>query len=234
MQIRRYKNGVWASLGLLAYLLVCYVGPIGVLMDEAAFTTFFRNLGFVGALLFVVIFTGATTLGFPGNVLSVAAGAIFGLTWGTVWSVVGATLGATGAFWLARHTLHEMVNRRFGHHPMLKRLNRAIDHYPLNIVMAVRFTPLSPFSLVNFLFGLTSLNLKTYVLGTFIGIIPLSIAYAWLGAAGKQALSGGDRVPLVFALTMLSVLSVLPMFWQRGQKEKEPKKVKREKVKVKL
>lgn len=231
MQIRHYKNGVWASLGLLAYLIVCYVGPIGVLMDEAAFTNFFRNLGFVGALLFVVIFTGATTLGFPGNVLSVAAGAIFGLTWGTVWSVVGATLGATGAFWLARHALHGWVNRRFGHHPMLKRLNRAIDNYPLNIVMAVRFTPLSPFSLVNFLFGLTSLDLKTYVLGTFIGIIPLSITYAWLGVAGKQALSGGDRMPLMLALTLLSVLSVLPMFWQ---KEKDVKKVRKDKVKVKL
>ncbi|WP_421658986.1 hypothetical protein [Leptothermofonsia sp. ETS-13] len=62
---------------------------------------------------------------------------------------------------------------------------------------------------------MTLINLKTYMLGTFLGIIPLSLTYAWLGAAGKQALSGGDRLPLVLALTMFSGLSILPVAWRK-------------------
>jgi uncharacterized membrane protein YdjX (TVP38/TMEM64 family) len=216
MQIRSNKSGLWVALGVLAFLIVCLLGPFAALFNESSLTTFFKHLGFFAAPLFVLFFTLATSLGFPGNVLSVAAGAVFGLVWGTVWSVIGATLGATGAFWLARNSLRQWVERRFGHHPMLQRLNQAIAHTPLNFVMAVRFTPLSPFSLVNFLFGLTPVNLKTYVMGTFLGIIPLSFTYSWLGVAGKQALNGGDRLPLVLALSVLSLLSLLPVLRRKS------------------
>ncbi len=215
MQIRRYKISLWTALAGLAFLGVCLLGPISLLLDESSLAIYFRNLGTMGTPLFILIFAAATSLGFPGNVLSMAAGTIFGLVWGTVWSVIGSTLGATGAFWLARYSLHDAFERHLGHHPLLKRLNRAIDDHPLNFVMAVRFTPLSPFSLVNFLFGLTPINLKTYILGTFLGIIPLSLTYAWLGVAGKQALSGGDRLPVFLALGLLTLLSLLPMLRKR-------------------
>lgn len=215
MQIRRYKSGLWLALAFLAFLAVCLLGPLSLLLDDSSLRDFFKNLGFGATPVFVFLFAGATSLGFPGNVLSVAAGAIFGLFWGTVWSVIGSTLGATGAFWLARYSLHGWIERHFGHHPIKQRLNRAIAHHPLNFVMAVRFTPLSPFSLVNFLFGLTPVDLKTYMMGTFLGIIPLSLTYAWLGVAGKQALNGGDRLPLILALTMLSLLSLLPVLMKR-------------------
>ncbi len=71
--------------------------------------------------------------------------------------------------------------------------------------------PPFPFSLVNFLFGLTPIDLKTYVVGTFVGIIPLSAAYAWLGVTGNQVLHGGDRLPLFLALGLLTLLSLLPI-----------------------
>jgi uncharacterized membrane protein YdjX (TVP38/TMEM64 family) len=72
-----------------------------------------------------VFSTIAIALGFPGNVLAVTGGAMFGLLLGTLLSVVGGTLGAIGAFWLARYSLHDWANRTFGHHRLLKRLNHA-------------------------------------------------------------------------------------------------------------
>jgi uncharacterized membrane protein YdjX (TVP38/TMEM64 family) len=209
--LKRFKTGFWVFLAGGAFLTVCVLSPIKDLFDEAFLVQHFHALGTSAAPFFVLIFAGTTSLGFPGNIMSVAAGAVFGLFWGTVWSVVGATLGATGAFLLARYTLHTWAERSFSKHPMLQGLNQAIVRNPFNFVLVVRFTPLSPFSLVNFLFGLTPIDLKTYVLATFIGIIPLSVAYAWLGMSGMQALHGGDRLPLFLALGFLTLLSVLPM-----------------------
>ncbi|MGA7934213.1 MAG: TVP38/TMEM64 family protein [Kovacikia sp.] len=211
MTLKRSKTGFWIVLALLSFVTVCLLSPVRELFDEAFLVRHFDGLGANAAPFFVLIFAGATSLGFPGNVMSVAAGTVFGVVWGTIWSVLGATLGATGAFLLARHSLHGWADHYLGNHPMLQRLNQAIARNPFNFVLAVRFTPLSPFSLVNFLFGLTPIDLKTYMLGTFLGMIPLSIAYTWLGVSGIQALHGGDRLPLFLALSFLTLLSVLPM-----------------------
>lgn len=149
--------------------------------------------------------------------MAIAGGALFGLFWGTLWSLIGSTLGAIGAFWLARYFLHHRIEQQFGDHPMLRRLNHAIATYPFSIVLAVRFTPLSPFSLVNFLFGLTSISWKTYALGTLLGLIPLTLTYSWVGVTGQQLLQGGDRPPFFFALGMLTLLSVLPLFLKQAE-----------------
>lgn len=215
MVSRRYKTWLWLALGLLTFGAVCFYSPVRALFDEVFLTQVFSQLGILAAPVFVLTFTIATTFGFPGNVMTVAAGAIFGLVWGTVWSVIGATLGATGAFWLARYALRHLVTHHFGSHPLLRRLNGAIAHQPFNFVLFMRFTPLSPFSLVNFLFGLTPVTLKTYMAGTFFGIIPLSIAYAWLGVTGKQAMHGGSQLPFLLAITCLAILSVVPMLGKK-------------------
>ncbi len=149
--------------------------------------------------------------------MAVAGGALFVLFWGTLWSLMSSTLGAIGAFWLARYFLHGPIERQFGHHSMLRQLNRAIATYPFRLVLAVRFTPLSPFSLVNFLFGLTSISLKTYALGTLLGLIPLTLTYSWLGVTGQQWLQGSDRLPFFLALGVLTLLSVLPIFLKKAK-----------------
>ncbi len=215
MLIKRYKTGLWVALALLSFVAVCLFSPARALFDAVFLVQELHKWGILAAPLFVLTFTIATTFGFPGNVMTVVAGTVFGLVWGTIWSVIGATLGATGAFWLARYSLHNLFAQHLGHHPLLQRLNRAIAHQPFNFVLAVRFTPLSPFSLVNFLFGLTPVDLKTYMAGTFIGIIPLSLAYAWLGVSGKQAWQGGDRLSFFLALGFLSLLSCLPILAKR-------------------
>lgn len=215
MRSRSLKTGFWIALALLALVAICLFTPARLLFDQVALVMQLHKLGPIAALIFVSLFTVATSLGFPGNVMTIAGGAVFGLFWGTVWSAIGATLGAVGAFWLARYLLHGWAERRFGHHPLLQRLQRAIAHNPLSFVLAVRFTPISPFSLVNFLFGLTPIDLKTYTVGTFLGILPLTVAYTWLGVAGQTALQGGDRLPFFLALGALAVLALLPILTRR-------------------
>jgi len=211
MLARRFRTKRWLGLGLLSVVFFCCLILTHDAFDYDSLALYLTHSGMWATFLFVGGFAIATSFGFPGNVMTIVGGAVFGLAWGTLWSLIGATLGAIGAFWLARYLLHGWAERHFGQHPMLLRLKRMIAHNPMNFVLAVRLTPISPFSLVNFLFGLTPLDLKTYTVGTFLGITPLTVAYAWLGASGKTALNGGDRLSLMLALGFLAVLSVLPL-----------------------
>jgi uncharacterized membrane protein YdjX (TVP38/TMEM64 family) len=167
------------------------------------------------AVLFLVFFIVTSSLGFPGNILSVAAGAIFGVFWGIVISQIGSTVGAIGSFGLARYLLHDFIQYRFGSKPLLQKLNRTIAHNSLSFVIATRLSPLAPFTVLNFLFGLTPVTLKTYALGTFLGIIPLTITYVWIGVTGKSVINGGDRLPLLLAFTLLTLLSLFPLVFKQ-------------------
>lgn len=215
MRIKRQQPWLWLSLGLATLIGVCVFSPVRAIFDEAFLVTEFKQLGGYAPVVFVLLFTVSLTLGLPGNVLAVAGGAVFGLTWGTLLSLFGSTFGAVGAFGIARYLFHDSAKQRFNYHPWLQRLNRSLACYPFTFVVAVRLTPLSPFSLVNFLFGLTPIDLKTYTVATFLGLIPLTFAYCWLGASGNTALHGGDRLPLFLALALLTLLSILPILTKK-------------------
>lgn len=203
------------ALAFLGLFLLCCLSPLRALLDEQFLVQQLQQRGHWAICLFVGVYTLATVVGFPGTVITLAGSVVFGLVWGTFWSVIGATLGAIGAFWLARYLLRNWAERRFGHHKALVRFNQAVMHKPLTFVLAIRFAPISPFNVVNFLFGLTPISWVDYAVGTFFGIIPGTLVYAWLGVTGKEALQGGDRLPFFLALAVLSVLSVLPLWVKR-------------------
>ena len=167
--------------------------------------------------LFVLAHVVANAVGIPGTLLVVVGGAVYGLWWGTLWSVIGATLGAIAAFWLSRYLLHDWFKRRFHHRPLFKKLNHTLCRNALGCVLTIRFSPASPFNVVNFVFGLLPVPLGPYALGTFIGIIPGTLAYTWLGVTGKEAFSGGSLLPLFCCLLGLMLLSALPIFIRRHQ-----------------
>lgn len=207
------------AIALLVLCLLCCFTPLRAIFDEQFLVQQLQQWGHWAVCLFVLVYALTTVLGVPGTVLTIAGSVVFGLVWGTFWSVVGATLGAIGAFWVARYLVRDWAEYRFGHHKALARFNQAVIHKPLVFVLAVRFAPICPFNFVNFLFGLTPIHWFDYVIGTFFGIIPGTLAYAWLGVSGKQALQGGDRLPFFLALSLLTLLSVLPL-WINKQSPK--------------
>jgi uncharacterized membrane protein YdjX (TVP38/TMEM64 family) len=209
---RRLKTPrLWLAIALFAVCLLFCLTPCKQLLSEQFLVQHLKQWGHWAVCFFVLVYLLATVLGFPGTVITIAGSVVFGLGWGTFWSVVGATLGAIGAFGVARYLLRNWAERRFGHHKALVRFNQAVMDKPLAFVLSVRFAPISPFNVVNFLFGLTSICWVDYAVGTFFGIIPGTLAYAWLGVAGKEALRGGDRLPFFIALAFLALLSVLPL-----------------------
>ena len=190
-----------------------------LLFDQKTLVDFFlmaKENPVRSVLFFVLAHIAANAVGIPGTVLVVVGGAVYGLWWGTVWSVIGATLGAIAAFWLARYLMHDWFQKRFAQRPMFQKLNNALCKNGLSCVLFIRFSPISPFNVVNFALGLTPVEVRFYALGTLIGIIPGTLVYTWLGVTGVEALSGGSLIPLASCLTMLMALSALPFLLQRG------------------
>ena len=202
---------LWLVISLATLLLLFTLGPLKVLFDPMFLIEYLQENQCCVIVPFLITYTILTVVGIPGTVLTVASGVVFGLWYGTLWSVIGATLGSLGAFWTARYLLRDYIKQKFGKHRLIARFNQAVADKPIRFVLAVRLAPISPFNVVNFIFGLTPLNWFSYTFATFLGIIPGTLAYTWLGTSGIKAFSGGDRLPFILAISLLSLLSILPM-----------------------
>jgi uncharacterized membrane protein YdjX (TVP38/TMEM64 family)/rhodanese-related sulfurtransferase len=163
----------------------------------------------------MMLFALGTVAFVPGVVFSVGGGALFGPFWGSLWNLTGATLGAILAFLVARYIAGEWVAGKAG--GLLKRLIDGVDAEGWRFVAFVRLVPLFPFNLSNYALGLTRIPLRDYVIATVICMAPGTVAYTWLGHAGRGALSGeasAIRYGLL-GLGLLAAIAVLPRLISR-------------------
>jgi uncharacterized membrane protein YdjX (TVP38/TMEM64 family) len=152
--------------------------------------TWVDSLGALAPLAFIAIYNVATVLLIPGSVLTLGSGILFGLGWGTLYVIVAATLGATIAFWIGRNFARGWVSRQLEKYPKFEAIDRAVAGQGFKIVALVRLSPLFPFNLLNYAFGITQVSLKDYVLGS-VGMIPGTILYVYLGSLlGNIAMIG--------------------------------------------
>lgn len=187
--------------------------------NPPVFKAFIQQYEGYVTISFIAIYIVLTVIGIPGTVLTVVGGCLFGIWYGTIISTISATIGALLAFWTARYLLRNSVRRRFTHSKKLAKFQTAVLQQPFGFVLTTRLIPISPFNLVNYLFGLTSIDWQDYTWATFIGIIPGCFAYTWLGKSGEIALAGGDRLSFFLALTFLALLSVVPLICRRKSSE---------------
>jgi uncharacterized membrane protein YdjX (TVP38/TMEM64 family) len=169
---------------------------------------------------FMALYVLQTALSLPGAaILSLAAGAIFGVVMGTVFANIAATIGATLAFLVTRYLLHDKVERKFG--GRLNKLNEELEARGLNYLLFLRLVPIFPFFLINLAAGLTRLPLRTFVIGTMLGIIPGGFVYCNAGASLATVTTirevASPRVLGSFAL--LGLFALVPVVYGkiRGQ-----------------
>jgi uncharacterized membrane protein YdjX (TVP38/TMEM64 family)/rhodanese-related sulfurtransferase len=179
-------------------------------LDAAALQTWVEGAGAAGPILFMGLYAVATVLFLPGAVITLTGGALFGPLWGTLWNLTGATAGAALAFLIARYLGADWVTRRAG--PRMPRLNDGVAAEGWRFVAFVRLVPLFPFNLLNYALGLTRISFMTYLLASWVFMLPGAFAYTWLGHAGREALSGGDGLVrnVTIALSLLSAVALLP------------------------
>ena len=144
------------------------------------FAEWVEGLGFWGPGAFVLGYAMAAVALLPGSLLTVAAGALFGLARGTAYVFVGATLGACLAFLIARYLARGAVERRISTHPRFAAVDRAIGGEGLKIVFLLRLSPVFPYNVLNYALGLTRVRLRDFLLAS-VGMLPGTLLYVYYG-----------------------------------------------------
>jgi uncharacterized membrane protein YdjX (TVP38/TMEM64 family) len=197
---------------LLAAAALLLFGLSRVLPVErwlAAFQHWVTGLGFWAPLAYGAAYVAAALLLVPGALLTIGAGLLFGLAQGALVVLVSATLAAALAFLAARHVARRRVERWAQGSPRFDAIDGAIREEGWKVVALLRLSPLVPFSLSNYLYGLTAVRFWPYVAASAAGMIPGTLLYVSIGAAGRAAAAGGGRGPLEWVLLGLGLAATV-------------------------
>jgi len=201
----------WIALGLGLVLLSTAVSFLPVAQWVKAFTDLIRHLALAGAFIFIGVYALAAVLFLPGAVFTIAAGLVYGIVEGTAVALAGATLGAGLAFLVARYLFRGRIeefarkNKRFG------AIDDAIGQEGWKIVGLLRLSPLIPFNVSNYFYGVTSIGFWPYLFASCAGMLPGTVLYVYLGAIGQAGLEGGKKgySPLQWTFLGLGLLATI-------------------------
>src|SRR5205809_3814045 len=161
------------------------------------FNTWVGQMGIAGICIFIAVYAVATVLLAPGSVLTIGAGFAFGLWKGFLAVSVGATLGASLAFLIARFIARDKIATIAQRNEKFLKIDNAIGKQGAKLIFLLRLSPVIPFNLSNYFYGLTGVKFWPYVLASWIGMMPGTFLYVYIGTAGKAAVSaaaGGEAV----------------------------------------
>lgn len=210
------------ALGLVIAIVAVWLALNRERLDPALIESAIHGLGLLAPLGHVVLFALGTILFVPGVIFGLVGGALFGPIWGAVLNLTGATIGATAAFLVARYAAADWVRRKAGQR--LDRLITGVEAEGWRFVAFVRLVPLFPFNLTNYALGLTRISLTHYVLASLVCMAPGTVAYTWLGHAGREAAAGNTaaiRYGLI-ALALLAAIAFLPRLVRRLRGQEQP------------
>jgi uncharacterized membrane protein YdjX (TVP38/TMEM64 family) len=162
-----------------------------------SFNDWVGQMGTVGILVFIVVYALATVLLAPGSILTIGAGFAFGLWKGFLAAWTGATLGASLAFLVARFVARDKIESVAKRNEKFRKIDNAIGKQGAKLVFLLRLSPVIPFNLSNYFYGLTAVRFWSYVLASWIGMMPGTFLYVYIGAASKAAVTaaaGGEAV----------------------------------------
>jgi len=203
------------SQGWHQYLTLDSLSENAVWLDELV-----RNNLVLVLAGYILVYAAATTFIIPGGVLTIAGGFLFGLYIGTPATIIAATVGASILFFAAKTSIGSVLRQIAG--PFLERMESGFNENALSYMIALRLIPLFPFAVVNIAPGLLGAKYRDYLITTFFGIIPGTLAYTWIGAAIKGTLLEGGEVDIgslasnfLPAFVALGVVSLIPVAYKK-------------------
>jgi len=204
---RRFSVIVAAAAGIVALALAWRFLPL---------TTWLRSLengvasmGSAGLLVYGAVYVAAVLLFVPGIVLTLGAGFLFGFVRGCLLVSAASTIAAALAFLIARHLARARIEQWARRRAEFEAIDRAVGENGWKIVALLRLSPLVPFSLSNYLYGLTSVRFAPYVLTSWLAMIPATLVYVSLGAAGRSVGAGAHRTPGEWALLAAGIAATV-------------------------
>ncbi|XAR57495.1 hypothetical protein NMG60_11025658 [Bertholletia excelsa] len=199
--------GVVGGFGTLGYV---YKEQINSFLTQ--FSGFIEGYGPAGYALFVAVYAGLEILAIPAIPLTMSAGLLFGSVTGTIIVSISGTVAASVAFLIARYFARDRILKLVEGNKKFLAIDKAIGENGFRVVTLLRLSPLLPFSLGNYLYGLTSVKFVPYVLGSWLGMLPGTWAYVSAGAFGRAiiqeesdfSLTGGNSQLLTLGLGLLA------------------------------
>jgi len=201
---RLVKGLYWLALMAIACLLVASPALAQNVEGSSGFNPqdllrqalqWIESLGIGGGIAFIVLYIVATVAFLPGSILTLGAGIVFGVVLGAVYVFIGATLGAIAAFLVGRYLARGWVTQKISGNPQFEAIDQAVAREGFKIVLLTRLSPVFPFNLLNYAFGITGVALRDYALGS-IGMIPGTVMYVYIGSlAGDLARIGTGNQP---------------------------------------
>lgn len=211
-EVGRWVIGIVLVAGALAAVLL--MGrEVAALVPR--FGEWIEGLGALGAAVFIGGYILATVAFVPGSLLTLAAGAIFGIVRGVIYVMIGATAGAASAFLLARYLARPMVERRVREDPRFERIDLAVGRQGGKIVLLMRLSPALPFNLMNYALGVTRVRFASFLWAS-VGMLPGTLLYVYSGkvagdiaavAAGAEVAKGAGYYA-VLALGLIATLAL--------------------------
>lgn len=168
-----------------------------------------EGMGPWGPVAFMAVYAVATVLLLPGSVLTLGAGALFGVVQGSIYVSIGSTCGAAAAFLVGRHLARDRVEAKLRGDERFAALDRAVAAEGWRIVLLTRLSPVFPFTVLNYAFGLTRVSFGAYLIASWIGMMPGTILYVFLGSAARAGVSGRDLTAAEWGLYGVGLTATL-------------------------
>nr|GMD16521.1 TVP38/TMEM64 family membrane protein slr0305-like [Ipomoea batatas] len=177
--------------GVVGYL---YKDQINAFLTQ--FSSIIDDYGPAGYALFVAVYAGLEVLAIPAIPLTMSAGLLFGSLIGTIIVSISGTVAASIAFLIARYFARDRILKLVEGNKKFLAIDKAIGENGFKVVTLLRLSPLLPFSLGNYLYGLTSVKFVPYVLGSWLGMLPGTWAYVSAGAFGRAIIQDESSIGL--------------------------------------
>ena len=204
---------------LAAVILAVRVFHLDQYLEKERLRQFVAGYGVWGPIIYLLVWTFAPPLFLPGLPITLTGGVLFGPFWGVVYTAFGATAGATLAFLVARYLARDWVAGKLQGTRLLT-LDDKVAKEGWEIVAFTRLIPIFPFFLVNYAFGLTRIPLLPYVLATFFGMLPLTVAYVYFSANVLDLLQGKFSKELLIGIMLLALVSLIPFVYKKLKRMK--------------
>jgi uncharacterized membrane protein YdjX (TVP38/TMEM64 family) len=200
---------------LLVAGVVAVVSAGSVTEQLQRFLAWVESLGTWGLVAVAAAYTPQCLLFLPGSPISLGAGFLFGVVRGVIAVSIGSTIGASAAFLAGRTLLRSWIEGRIAGSDRFRALDAAVGEHGFKIVLLTRLSPIFPFNVLNYAFGLTKVRFRDYVLASWIGMFPGTVLYVYLGSAAKNLaelfagkVEGGIGQNVLFFIGLVATLAV--------------------------
>ncbi len=202
---------------VLAFLAVACLSGVVYFLDVQELLkvalAWISDLGPWGPVFFIVLYILATVLFLPGLIPTMAAGLLFGVLQGTLLVSISSISGATLAFLIGRYLAREWVAGKIQGNQKFEAIDVAVAQEGWKIVGLTRLSPVFPFNLLNYAFGLTQVSLKDYFLASWIGMLPGTVMYVYIGSLARDLATLGtgerSRTSVEWALYVVGLMATV-------------------------